>query len=40
MTGELIVVTVKFRNLSLLDLGDKSLTTCVVNFVVLKLKFL
>lgn len=40
MTGELIVVTVKFRHLSLFDLSDKGLTTCVVDFVVLKLKFL
>jgi hypothetical protein len=35
-----VVITVKFGNLALLDLVDKSRAACVVNFVILQLQFL
>jgi len=38
--GELIVIAIKLLNLSLLNLIDESLSTCVVNVVVLELQFL
>jgi hypothetical protein len=35
-----VVIAVKFGNLALLDLVDKSRAACVVNFVILQLQFL
>ena len=40
LASQVIVITVKLGNLALLDLVDKSLATCVVDFVVLHLQFL